>query len=298
MKKLSTITIDSDTFAEEISAIYSAQDKEKIITLTYQKAIDRIFDILSKHKLKITFFLITSHLQYKDVSKTCRNILSAGNEIADHTYSHNRNFIGLRKEELEKEINFSRGIMLEKLGIEPIGFRSPGAEINLETINVLSDKKYFYDSSSNASLLYEKMKKVYLKIKRQRYIHHKLNNSDIPIRIKYFYELPITISTFLNIPLFNFFMAPLKNIGIKIIKNTIKNKKYINYTIHLHELISLKEIKEIKIKKGLMNLMDLNISEKLSFIDKALYILKDNSDVLTMKDIYYNLLCGEKNDKY
>lgn len=297
MKKISAITIDSDTFIEEIGGNYSDIEKEKIITKTYQKAAERVFDKIYKYNLKTTFFLITSHLKNEEASKTCKHILEMGNEIADHTYSHNRNFMMSKKSEIEKELSNSKKMMMEKLGITPLGFRSPGAEINLETIKILIEQKYFYDSSSNTSLLYEKAKKLYFKIKRQNYIHYKISNYDIPIKIGTFYEFPITISSFFTIPLFNFFMSKFNNLGLKIINDTIKNKEYINYTIHLHELISPQEIIGVNIKKGIMNIIDQKISKKLIFLDKALYILKENSDIRTLKDIYYNLLYGAKNDK-
>lgn len=298
MNKTVVITIDSDTFAEEISTFYFEKEREKVIGTTYKKAIQRIFEIIDRYNIKTTFFLISSHLKYEECLNQIKNIISEGHEISDHSYTHNRNLPLLSEKEIDIELENSIQIMKNKLGIIPCGFRTPGAELSDNLINMLSKKGYLYDSSLNPSLIYSIFKKIYFKFKKE-----KLKKTNIPScclnphRLKFIYEFPLTISSLINLPLFNFFMFPLRNIGLKIIYDTCKKQKFINYVIHLHEFISYKEIPGIKIKKGLMNLFDTDIKQKILFLQKAIKIFKDNSKIERFQDFYNNLLCRRKNEK-
>ncbi len=295
MNKIATITLDSDTFAEEISAEYSTDEKEKIITETYKKSIERIFDVLNNHGIKITFFIISSHLEYSDCVKITQKILSEGNEIGDHSYSHDRKIINLKESEFLKEIENSKNILHKKLNVTPSGFRSPGAEINESMIKILSSKNYLYDSSSNSSFLYSKLKKIYFaSFRKEKYNHYKITNTDLPRKINSIYEFPLTASCFLGLPLFNFFLSPLGKFGTGILNRTIEKKEYLNYVIHLHEFISDNEIKGIHIKKGLMNIFNNTIKEKINFLNEAVKRFKNLSEIKTLKDFYYNLSYIEK----
>ncbi|MCX7647961.1 MAG: polysaccharide deacetylase family protein [Elusimicrobiales bacterium] len=290
MNKIATITLDSDTFVEEISAKYSAEEKEKIITQTYKKSVERIFDVLNKHGIKITLFIISSHLKYSDCVTITRKILSAGNEIGDHSYSHDRKIANLKENEFLKEIENSKNILFKKLNIIPSGFRSPGAEINERMIKILSLKNYLYDSSSNHSFLYSKLKKFYFAFfRKEKYNHYKITNTDLPQKINSIYEFPLTASAFLGLPLFNFFLSPLGKLGTGILNQTIEKKEYLNYVIHLHEFISDTEIKGIYIKKGLMNIFNNGLKEKINFLNEAVKRFKNLSEIKTLKDFYYNL---------
>lgn len=295
MNKTAVITIDSDTFVEEVSSFYNEEDRKKILELTYRIAIGRIFEIMEIYKIKTTFFLISSHLKYERCVIEMKNLISKEHEISDHSYAHNRNILSLSEKEIEKELEKSKKIINEKLNIFPLGFRSPGAELNENLINALKNKGYLYDSSLNSSFIYSVFKKIYFKFKKENFKKTDIKtNLSIPHRIKSIYEFPLSESSFFTIPLFNFFMMPLGNKGLKIIQKTSQKTDYINYVIHLHEFISTKEINSIKIKKGLMNIFDTDIDKKILFLKNAIKIIKNNFEIIKLKDFCYNLSYTEK----
>ncbi|WP_096199762.1 polysaccharide deacetylase family protein [Bacillus sp. FJAT-45350] len=106
--------------------ITSVETNEKVVALTFDDGpganTDKILDILSKHDVKGTFYL-TGH-EIENFFDDGVNIVQAGHEIGNHSYSHKRmvfkspSFI---KDEIEKTDELIRQIGFEG----EITFRPP-----------------------------------------------------------------------------------------------------------------------------------------------------------------------------
>jgi peptidoglycan/xylan/chitin deacetylase (PgdA/CDA1 family) len=101
---------------------------------------------LEKHDLPATFFVpgFTANL-YPDIIK---EITERGHELANHGYYHENptEFIG--DPEKEREILRRGNDTLEKLsGSRPVGYRSPGWDLNPYTPELLLEEGMRYDSS-------------------------------------------------------------------------------------------------------------------------------------------------------
>ncbi|UCE12166.1 MAG: polysaccharide deacetylase [Candidatus Heimdallarchaeota archaeon] len=100
--------------------------------------------LLKKYDLKAGFFIPGEVAER--YPETVRDIATEGHEIGHHGYSH-RNPASCslleEKEELEKGIKILEELTDEK----PLGYRAPAADMSENTLNLLSDFNFIYDSS-------------------------------------------------------------------------------------------------------------------------------------------------------
>lgn len=104
----------------------------------------RILDLLDRHDLPATFF-IPGHTALAFPGH-CREIADAGHEIGHHGWVH-ENPVRLTPAH-EREV-LMKGIELlqETTGTRPLGYRSPAWDISPETIPLLIEHGFLYDSS-------------------------------------------------------------------------------------------------------------------------------------------------------
>lgn len=105
--------------------------------------VPRILALLDKYDLKATFF-VPGHTvdTYPEV---CREIAERGHEIAHHGYAH-EDPTDLPYE--EEEAIIQKGLAtLEKIGVRPVGYRSPGFDFSPNTVEILEKYGILYDSS-------------------------------------------------------------------------------------------------------------------------------------------------------
>jgi len=102
----------------------------------------RILDMLDRKGIKATFFVpgwvIENHT---DIVKETVN---RGHEIAYHGYLHER--VRLLNEE-KKRIAKCKEIMSECLGVEPVGYRAPEAELVPEVLKLIKESGFQYSSN-------------------------------------------------------------------------------------------------------------------------------------------------------
>jgi|GEM_PF-208790 len=100
---------------------------KKVVALTFDDGpspeyTPLILDVLKKHNVKATFFLVGKHVKkYPDVA---RRILAEGHEIGNHTYSH-RDLVPSTIKKLKREILQNQELIKEYLGVETRLFRPP-----------------------------------------------------------------------------------------------------------------------------------------------------------------------------
>lgn len=113
-----------------------------------REGIPRILNLLKKYDLQATFFIpgYTAEQHPEEV----KAIAQAGHEIGHHGYLHEPS--NLLNKEQELEMLRKGTAALEKVtGKRPVGFRSPSAELSPNTLSLLLDMGFVYDSSLMAS---------------------------------------------------------------------------------------------------------------------------------------------------
>ncbi len=111
-------------------------------------AVPRILDLLDRHELPATFF-VPGHtaLAYPDL---VRRIQAAGHELGHHGWVHE----GLSTLAPEKEREYLlRGLdALDSVaGIRPAGYRAPGVDVSVNTVEILLEHGFAYDASFSGS---------------------------------------------------------------------------------------------------------------------------------------------------
>lgn len=105
--------------------------------------VPRILDLLDQYGIKATFFVPGHTLD--TYPAVCEEILSRGHEIGHHGYVHEDPFemnLDEEKAALEKGLR-----TLEKIGVKPRGYRSPGFDFSPDTLHLLESYGFEYDSS-------------------------------------------------------------------------------------------------------------------------------------------------------
>lgn len=105
--------------------------------------VPRILNLLDKYKIRATFFVPGHTIDtYPEV---CKEILARGHEISHHGYVH-EDPTDMQLE--EEEAVFVKGLeALDRIGVKPKGYRSPGFDFSPNTINLLEKYGIKYDSS-------------------------------------------------------------------------------------------------------------------------------------------------------
>lgn len=126
-------------YAETLTPISRGQYGAKV-------GMPRIIKFLDKHELPATFFVPAFTAErYPDLVK---EIVERGHEVANHGYYHENptEFIGNPQKELDVLRRSNEA--LEKLtGYRPVGYRSPGWDLNTYTPELLLEEGIKYDSS-------------------------------------------------------------------------------------------------------------------------------------------------------
>ena len=111
-------------------------------------AVPRILELLERHDIPATFF-VPGHtaLAYPDL---VRRIAGAGHELGHHGWVHE----GLSRLDPAKEIEYLvRGLeaLDRTTGLRPNGYRAPGVDVSVHTVDILLEHGFLYDASFSGS---------------------------------------------------------------------------------------------------------------------------------------------------
>ncbi|MGL6105241.1 polysaccharide deacetylase family protein [Romboutsia sp.] len=124
--------------------IYEVQTDDKKISLSFDVAwgsnnIDEILDILDKHNVKATFFLVGSWID--DNSELVKKIHKRGHEIGNHSNTH-ADTKELSKKAITDEINITSNKIYKLIGEKTSLYRPPFGKIDNKTMEVCSSLGY------------------------------------------------------------------------------------------------------------------------------------------------------------
>ena len=147
-----------------------------------------ILKLLKRYNIKATFFIVGWIA--KKYPSLVKMISDDGHEIASHGFGH-QTLDTIEYNDLKDDLYKSIEILYETSGIRPIGYRAPMGSINKKNQWVLNELKaqgFLYDSSIYPS---------------QSFVHS--GNSQINPRaheiISGFWEIPLTVEKYFNIPI-------------------------------------------------------------------------------------------------
>ena len=105
--------------------------------------VPRILALLRSHGLDATFF-VPGHTVESFPAETA-SILEAGHEVGHHSYAH----IDPSEQSADEErADMERAwAALEAIGVTPLGFRSPSADMSDATLGLIEEHGFLYDTS-------------------------------------------------------------------------------------------------------------------------------------------------------
>jgi peptidoglycan/xylan/chitin deacetylase (PgdA/CDA1 family) len=125
-----------------------AQNARRLTLLSHgrfgpERGLGRVLAVLAERDIRATFY-VPGHTadQHPDAMAA---ILAAGHEVGHHGYLHlgtDELDAAAQREELERGLS-----ALGRHGVRPAGYRSPGWELSPETLSMLAELGFRYDSS-------------------------------------------------------------------------------------------------------------------------------------------------------
>jgi hypothetical protein len=118
---------------------------EADIQVSEEDGASRLLDLFEKHRISATFFVPG------DIARMHPNMVrlihQRGHEVACHGLLHLKNEFLLERGEQESRIKQATGIIERIIGVRPVGFRAPCLRANRDTLKILAENGYLYDSS-------------------------------------------------------------------------------------------------------------------------------------------------------
>lgn len=141
-----------------------------------------ILDLLAKHKVKATFFVLGWIAQR--LPQLVNRIADQGHEIASHGYNHMLNS-ALTREELRDDLRSSKALLEDITGKEIIGYRAPTFSISEEVLDMLAELDYQYDSSLNSfSLINDNYGAIHSGGRESgRFVHERTGITEFPLPV-------------------------------------------------------------------------------------------------------------------
>jgi hypothetical protein len=146
LKNQASITIDVDSLA----SIYKGQGLKRpdgYNFIEFQTGLETIQRFFNEYQIKTTLFMVGNDFLPQPNHSVIRSIIQDLHEPANHSMTHPQGFRWLTPEEKKVEISAMGDICEKVTGLRPIGFRSPGWNIDDRTLPILKQLGYVYDSS-------------------------------------------------------------------------------------------------------------------------------------------------------
>jgi peptidoglycan/xylan/chitin deacetylase (PgdA/CDA1 family) len=224
----------------------------------FELAWERLFNLFEEMQVPATFFMVGQDIEsYATVREGLIQANATKHEIANHSYTHPFGLSTLSDDAMRNEIVKSTALIQGLIKKKPVGFRSPGYDINNAVLMELEKQGYSYDSSVFWSTLMP-LAKFYHRIMSKKVMHGgygetssrisrspyhpslndwKSSNQDNAMQLL---EIPLPSSPFLRLPFyFNFHLSlpeVLRHQALRGIKQPC-----IVYLIHLMEMFDMRD---------------------------------------------------------
>jgi peptidoglycan-N-acetylglucosamine deacetylase len=117
-----------------------------------RRSVPRFLDIFARHGVRATFFVVGSDVDGGSLGAQAarglvREMIAAGHEVANHSFSHPYDLARLPARAVAEEIRRADGAIAAAAGAAVVGFRAPGYDLSATMLDVVAGLGYLYDSS-------------------------------------------------------------------------------------------------------------------------------------------------------
>jgi hypothetical protein len=110
--------------------------------------IPRVLQLLKKHQLTITFFIVGQDAVLPQNAASLKSITAAGHEVGNHSFKHEPWLHLYSDEQLRTELTTAEAAIESVTGQKPTGFRGPGFSCSAAVLSTLKSMGYHYDCST------------------------------------------------------------------------------------------------------------------------------------------------------
>jgi peptidoglycan-N-acetylglucosamine deacetylase len=169
VRPLCSISIDLDPLPcyYRIHGLGPAPDGLRHVIM--QRCVERFADVLAPRGICATFFVVAEELeQLPAAHQLLRDLVAAGHELANHSYSHPYDLARRPRSEIAREVSRAHDLISAVANEPVVGFRGPGYDVSTDLLGVLIDMGYRYDSSLLPAPAYYAAKAAVMAVMRLR----------------------------------------------------------------------------------------------------------------------------------
>lgn len=137
------ITVDFDGTGNEVGQGFDPVGIRSAGGYSGRRGVRRMLEIFARQGIPVTFFV--PGFDAENNPDLVREIVAQGHEIGAHGYLHER--WEVPEDEEGPLLRKAHDILVDITGVAPRGWRSPGGMKSAQTLRVLRDLGYIYDSS-------------------------------------------------------------------------------------------------------------------------------------------------------
>ena len=263
--------------------------------------IPRVLEILKKHDLTITFFVVGQDAVLEKNHKALRSITEAGHEVGNHSFHHEPWLHLYSEEDIIKELSAAEEAITEVTNHRPNGFRGPGFSLSRNVLKVLQQRGYQYACSTFPTLLAplarayyfmttklteeeaEKRKKLFgtfdegfRPLKPYMWDINGQKLPEIPVTTMPIFKVPIHVSYILYAASISPILAMLYfRIALLLCRLTGVQPSIL---LHPLDFMALDDAPEL----GFFPAMRMPLDKKLKVVDRVFSMLKAQYDVVSM----------------
>jgi peptidoglycan/xylan/chitin deacetylase (PgdA/CDA1 family) len=254
----------------------------------YALAVPRLSDWARQRSIALTWFCVGRDLEQPAAAETVRRLVSAGDELGCHSYSHHYDLT--RRSFAEMRVEVERGVsVIERTArVKVSGFRAPGYVVTDTLLDLLRESGLAYDSSVFPCPSYYALKAAAIASMQARRQESKsivdvpevLRAPTSPYRVgrPYWYrgtgiwEIPIQVTRRARLPFIGTSLTIAGTMGARILANGVVGEPFVNLELHGIDALDQADGLEELAKKQ----RDLRIpwNRKLDAIDAAVTLLR------------------------
>ncbi|MBM3138583.1 MAG: hypothetical protein FJZ98_10405 [Chloroflexi bacterium] len=305
---LASVSIDVDT----LSSIYKGTGLVREGGYTFielRTGLETISRFFEEFDIKTTLFMVGTDFIPKVNHAVIKSIASEGHELANHSMSHPQGFRWLTADQKIKEVAGMGEICKEITGIEPVGFRSPGWNMDDSGLPVLKRLGYQYDSSVFPTFMMPVMKAAHwasmfrqqradrTTMGRWRYMFaprepYRTSNRSLAEKGQDgLVEFPVTVTPFLRIPFFATLLLLLGSKPYKFFYERLRSAgQPIHFQMHLSDFVDygLPELQDQIPSRNrgayVPQALSTSIENKLAIFQGMIEMISRDYDFVTLKD--------------
>lgn len=126
----------------------------------YTRALPRLLSLFDELQVRATLFVIGRDLEHPRAVEALQEARARGHEVASHSWAHPYNLRDWSKLSIAEDLDRSAEAIMHAVGTRPVGFRTPGYNVDTRILQLLAERGYRYDSSVLPSPAYYAAKGV------------------------------------------------------------------------------------------------------------------------------------------